>query len=132
MRLCLSYSNAKWLSLCFKHTVSLEIIVLKRNSFTSTLSNYWVLYDFVVLVTFQDYSVDSISCLLSFENCGIILNHFDYPEIYEILGSLDIFHLFNLVISIMFKSKKFLSCMYSLQYTTLRKEQRVSFQATYN
>lgn len=53
MCLCLIYSNAGWLCLCFKHTFSLEIIVLKKNiSFTSKQSNYWWLYGFVVLVTF--------------------------------------------------------------------------------
>lgn len=59
---------------------------------------------------------------------GLYFNHLDYPENYEILSSLDIFHLFSLIISIMFKSKKCLPCMYSLQFTTLKKEQRVSFQ----
>lgn len=37
---------------------------------------------------------------------GLYFNHLDYPENYEILSSLDIFHLFSLIISIMFKSKK--------------------------
>lgn len=73
MCLCLIYNNAGWLCLWFEHTVSLEIIVLKKIFYFKVVKLLVVAW-FCSLSHFSKIIlVDSISWLLSFIYCGIKL-----------------------------------------------------------